>query len=133
MEEIRDRIKINAQTPYDIVIGRGILKNAGELISEILEPCKICVVTDSNVGALYGEELLISLADVGFSTCIFKFEAGEPNKNTTTLVNMLEYMARQEMTRADAVVALGGGVAGDMAGFAASVFMRAHAIHPSFR
>lgn len=124
MEEIRDRIKINAQTPYDIVIGRGILKNAGELISEVLEPCKICVVTDSNVGELYGEELLISLADAGFSTCIFKFEAGEPNKNTTTLVNMLEYMARQEMTRADAVVALGGGVAGDMAGFAASVFMR---------
>ncbi len=124
MENSVERIRVNAQTPYDIVIGRGLLHDAGKMIAEVIDPCKLCVVTDSNVGALYAEELLITLADAGFETCIFRFEAGEKNKTTSTLVSMLEYMARQELTRADAVVALGGGVTGDLAGFAASVYMR---------
>lgn len=119
-----EKIRINAAKPYDILIEKGLLKQAGSLIREVIQPCKVCIVTDSNVGPLYAEELLISLADAGYEANVFQFPAGEQNKSVTTLTNLVEYMARKEMTRKDIVVALGGGVVGDMAGFAASIYMR---------
>ena len=107
-----EKITIATARPYDILIESGILRRAGELMREVIEPCKICVVTDSNVSDLYATDLLISLSDAGYDPCVFRFEAGEASKTT------------KELTRSDAVVALGGGVTGDIAGFAASVYMR---------
>ena len=119
-----EKITIATAKPYDILIESGILRRAGELMREVIEPCKICVVTDSNVADLYATELLISLSDAGYDPCVFRFEAGEASKTTSTVTDLVEYMGRKELTRSDAVVALGGGVTGDIAGFAASVYMR---------
>ncbi len=119
-----EKIRINADKPYDILIEKGLLKQTGALIKEVISVCKVCIVTDSNVGPLYAEELLISLADAGYETNVFQFTAGEQNKSVETLSNLVEYMARKEMTRKDIVIALGGGVVGDLAGFAASIYMR---------
>ena len=65
-----------------------------------------------------------SLAAAGFTTCRFSYPAGEGSKHIGTLSDMLEFLAEQEITRQDIIIALGGGVAGDMAGFAAAVYQR---------
>ena len=119
-----EKIRIETAKPYDILIEAGLIRRAGEFIREVIEPCKICVVTDSNVADLYATDLLIALSDAGYDPCVFRFEAGEASKTTSTVTDLVEYMGRKELTRSDAVVALGGGVTGDIAGFAASVYMR---------
>lgn len=119
-----EKITIKAAKPYDILIEAGLLRRAGEILKDVLQPCKICVVTDSNVAELYASTLLISLTEGGYEPCVFRFEAGEEHKTTATVNDLVEYMARKGLTRSDAVVALGGGVTGDIAGFAASIYMR---------
>lgn len=117
-------VKVNTNTPYDIVIERGLISAAGELIKNVSNARKVCVITDSNVGAFYGETVVNSLSNAGFDTALFTFEAGESNKRLETVSAMYSFMADFNMSRRDLVVALGGGVAGDMAGFAAATYMR---------
>ncbi len=119
-----EKITVGTAKPYEILIEAGLLRSAGEVLHEVLPPCKICVVTDSNVAELYASTLLVSLTDGGYDPCVFRYEAGEERKNTATVTDLVEYMARKGLTRSDAVVALGGGVTGDIAGFAASIYMR---------
>ncbi len=82
------------------------------------------VVTDSHVDALYTKPLLASLAQAGLTAHTFVFPAGEPSKNQRTLFALLERLAGLRFNRSDAVVALGGGVVGDLAGLAAALYMR---------
>jgi 3-dehydroquinate synthase len=118
-------VKVNASTPYDIIIGNGLLENSGALCLDVLKKtCKICIVTDDTVAALYLDKVKASLNKGGFETVEFVFPHGETSKNTTTLVELVEFMAENRITRSDCVVALGGGVVGDMAGFAAATYMR---------
>ena len=85
---------------------------------------KVCVITDSNVAPLYLDKVVKSLEDVGYEVCSFVFKAGESSKTTATVVEMVEFLAENALTRKDLVVALGGGVCGDMAGFAAAIYLR---------
>lgn len=117
-------VKVNTNTPYDILIERGLIKKTGELVKSVSNAAKVCVITDSNVAALYGEAVKDSLKNAGFDTVMFTFEAGEQNKRLETIEEMYSYMADFNMSRKDLVVALGGGVTGDMAGFAAATYMR---------
>lgn len=110
--------------PYDILIGEDLLQNAGKYLQHVLPNRKIAVITDSNVGPLYGGILLHSLRKSGFDTCLFTFPAGETSKNITTYGQILEFLAAEGLTRTDAVLALGGGVPGDIAGFAAATYLR---------
>ena len=73
---------------------------------------------------LYAPTVTASLSAAGFSVCSYQFPAGEAHKNLSTLSEILEFLAQEHLTRSDCVVALGGGVAGDMAGFAAAVYLR---------
>ena len=84
----------------------------------------MCVVSESTVLPLYGAEADLSLHDAGFETCSFVFPAGEQQKNGTVFLELLNFLAEQHLTRSDLIVALGGGVVGDLAGFAASAFLR---------
>ena len=118
------KVVVSASTEYDVLIGQGILKQAGAEIKKRISPCRAAVITDSNVEKLYAEQAEASLAEAGFSCCRFVFHAGEASKNIGTLSDILEYLAEQEITRQDIIVALGGGVTGDMAGFAAAVYQR---------
>ena len=118
-------IKVTASKSYDVLIGAGLLKNLGqELLSVLKKPCKVAIISDSNVWPLYGKAAERALTDAGFCVVNFVFPAGESSKNSETYLNILNFLAENQLTRADAVLALGGGVTGDMTGFAAATFLR---------
>ncbi len=107
------------EASYDIEISRGAIDLAAEKI--VKKDRKILVVTDSGVPTEYSERLLSSL---GEGAILHTIPAGEENKNFDTLQNVLRVMLEAGFARTDAVVALGGGVVGDLAGFAAATYMR---------
>lgn len=109
---------------YDIKIEKGILDYSGKLISEIHKPCRIAVVTDSNVGPLYGERLMNSLTKSGFTPHLITVPAGESSKSLDMLSFLYGEMLGCGLTRTDLIVALGGGVVGDLTGFCASTLLR---------
>ncbi len=110
---------------YDILIEHGLLTRAGELCRAALPKAgKLAVVTDSNVAPLYGQQVLDSLSTSGFESHLFTVPAGETSKCIQQLSGLWEGFMAFGLTRTDAVVALGGGVVGDLAGFAASTVLR---------
>lgn len=117
-------IPVRVREGYNVVIGSGLLQESGRLLREALFDCRLAVVTDSNVAALYLPAVLESLKEAGFDACSYVFPAGEAHKRLDSLSGMLEFFAKQHLTRKDCVVALGGGVTGDMAGFAAGCYLR---------
>lgn len=117
-------ILVNASRTYEVRIGSGLLSQAGELSAPLIRGRDAVIVSDSNVWPLYGKTVADSLNRAGFRTDHFVFPAGETSKNTQTLVELLTFLARKGLTRSDAVFALGGGVTGDMAGLAASLYLR---------
>lgn len=117
-------IAIHVTPPYTVFIGPGLLETCGTHIKDAVGPCHAAVVTDSTVAPLYLSTVTHSLNDAGFSVSSYIFPAGERSKNLTTLSDLLEFLAREHLTRTDCVVALGGGVTGDMAGFAAGCYLR---------
>ena len=117
-------VKVSTNTPYDIMIERGLIDSVGALIKSVTGVCKVTVITDTNVEKLYAGRVISSLKNEGFDTSLFTFEAGEKSKTLSTVAEMYSHMADFHMSRKDIVVALGGGVTGDMAGFAAATYMR---------
>ena len=115
---------VSTATPYDIIIGKDLIKDAGVYINTCIPPCKLCVITDSTVNNIYAQVLLTSLMEHGYQTSKIVFPSGEHSKNLNTYSNILEALADEGLTRSDAIIALGGGVVGDMAGFAAATYMR---------
>ena len=119
-----EKVTVNASTKYDILIDRGILDKSGELISQVIKKGKALVVTDDNVDGFYGERMMKSLFDAGIDAKKFVFPHGEASKSHSTLLGIYEFMAENGYTRSDFIVALGGGVVGDTAGYAAATYMR---------
>ena len=118
------KLTVNVGKIYEILIEKGIMDNCGSYIKKVSAAKKVCVITDSNVAPLYLDKVVKSLEDVGYEVCSFVFKAGESSKTTATVVEMVEFLAENALTRKDLVVALGGGVCGDMAGFAAAIYLR---------
>ena len=110
--------------PYDIQIEKGCLAQAGQWLRELWQPQKVVIVTDNHVASLYAEKVKLSLEDAGFQVAVFDFLEGEERKNLTTVQKVYEFLVKQGLTRSDGIVALGGGVVGDLAGFVASTYMR---------
>ena len=110
---------------YDILMERGLLSRAGELCRAALpKASRLFVVTDSTVGPLYLNRIIPALENAGFETAICEIPAGEASKCVEQLSRLWECMMDFGITRTDAVVALGGGVVGDLAGFAAATILR---------
>jgi len=109
---------------YSILSGPGLLKDAGEIIRGRFSFTEIFVLSDDTVDALYGERVRDSLAKAGFTVCSAVFPHGEEQKNADTLLYVLNEMARQGVSRSGALLALGGGVTGDLGGLAAALYMR---------
>ncbi|BDF66386.1 3-dehydroquinate synthase [Oscillospiraceae bacterium] len=110
---------------YDIQIAPGLLTSAGEAIRAVCpKATRLFVVTDSNVHPLYAPRLEESLTAAGFQVQIHVIPAGEASKSALRLSELWEAMLDFGLTRTDAVVALGGGVVGDLAGFAAATVLR---------
>lgn len=117
-------ISVKASGCYDVIIGEDLLTNAGAYILKIKKNCKAAIISDSNVFPIYGEACCKSLLTSGFDPVSFVFPAGESSKNSETYLQILSFLARERITRSDLVIALGGGVVGDIAGFAAATFLR---------
>ncbi len=118
-------VHVAAGAPYDVLIERGLLSRCGQVLKDTLgHVCKAAILTDDSVDALYGEQAGRSLCQSGFTVCSFAMPHGEAHKNLETWASMLNFLADRQLTRSDVVVALGGGVVGDMAGFAAASFLR---------
>lgn len=107
---------------YPIYIENGILKNAGSYISQIFTGRRIMVISDDQVYPLYGEKLLDTLTSYECHTLVLPH--GEPTKSFQTLPEIYTAMLEARISRSDLVIALGGGVIGDLAGFAAASFLR---------
>lgn len=118
------RLKVNTGRKYDIIIDRGIISHCGEYIKKVASPTRITVITDSNVHALYSQNVIASLKQSGFIVTEFVFKAGETSKNFKTIEAIYSHLADNNITRKDMILALGGGVTGDMAGFAAATYLR---------
>ena len=118
-------IHINASKSYDVIIGSNLLDNIGQQLNFTLKKvCKIAIISDSNVFPLYGSIVSESLVNSGFEVISYTFPAGESSKTADTYLEILNFLAENQLTRSDAILALGGGVTGDMAGFAAATFLR---------
>jgi len=117
-------IRVNTVPAYTVTIGPGLLKECGQRLRKVVPQCHMAVVTDSVVGLLYLEAVTESLKAAGYAVSAFEFPAGEGSKNFSTLSDILEFLAMERLTRTDCLLALGGGVVGDMAGFAAACYLR---------
>ncbi len=117
-------IFVQTQPAYPVLVGSGLLQEAGERLKSYLQGETLCIVSDDKVNALHGDWLEGSLQKVGYRTCRFVFPAGEASKNGNTYLALLGFLAEQGLTRSDGIVALGGGVVGDLAGFAAATYLR---------
>ncbi len=115
---------LNVLNKYDIVIDRGILPVCGELIRKTTNAHTAAIITDDNVAEIYLSTVTKSLENAGFEVCTFTFSHGEENKTISTVMQMVEFFAENKLSRSDIAIALGGGVCGDMCGFAAAIYMR---------
>lgn len=117
-------VNVKTSTEYDVLIGENLLDKAGTLVSKVRRPCKAAIISDDIVFPLYGQTVKQSLSDAGFSVCEYVFENGEKSKTLKTFAAILEFLAENKITRTDIVIALGGGVVGDIAGFSAAAYLR---------
>ena len=117
-------VHVNASKEYDVCIGQGLLPRLGEFAAKLGNANTACIVSDDTVYGLYGETARISLENSGFRCIRFIFPQGEAQKNGNTFLALLSFLAQNRLTRSDLIVALGGGVVGDLAGFAAATYLR---------
>ncbi len=117
-------LPVRTAKQYEILVGSGLLDQSGPLSREVNGGVRALVVTDSNVGPLYAGRVLRSLEGAGYRAEAFTFPAGEASKRLATVEEAYAALAAGGFTRSDLIVALGGGVTGDMAGFAAATWLR---------
>lgn len=117
-------LTVNASGSYEIRIGSGLLADSGEIIRKVCNAGKICIVTDDNVAALYAHTVKASLEAYGYKVYVFTFPHGESSKTLSTVSDIYTFLAENRFSRTDALAALGGGVTGDITGFAAATYLR---------
>lgn len=117
-------VNVTASSSYDVLIGEGLIEQAGKYAAQINPSCTAAVISDSNVWPIYGEILLQSLCSCGIQAVHFVFPAGEESKNANTYLEILNFLAENRITRTDILIALGGGVVGDITGFTAATYLR---------
>ena len=118
-------IDVKASRPYRVEIGPGTLSLLGKRAKELCPKArKLAVVSDDNVFPLHGDKALAALRDEGLEAVPCVLPHGEATKTGATLLALLDFLTGQGLTRSDALVALGGGMVGDLTGFAAAVYMR---------
>lgn len=120
-------LTVQVDTPsrsYAVTVGRGVLDQVGPLCRQAAGGEVAAIISDSNVAPLYAARVSTSLAQAGYQTTTLSFPAGEQNKRFHVLEGLLEGLAEAELSRDDVIVAVGGGVTGDMAGLAAALYLR---------
>lgn len=119
------KVTVCASTTYDIIIDSDILKNCGKYIRESgITSNKAAILTDDTVDKLYSATVENSLISEGFSVVKFVIAHGEDSKSAENFIAFLNFLANNKLTRSDILIALGGGVVGDLCGFCASAYLR---------
>ena len=119
-----NQVTVKASGSYDILIGKGLLPKLGEQARLVSKAEKVLLVSETNVYPLWGETAVSALESAGFQVFPFVFPAGEESKCPSVYLELLNALAENHLTRTDLIVALGGGVTGDLAGFAAATYLR---------
>jgi 3-dehydroquinate synthase len=117
-------IAVNASKSYEITIGEGLLDQAGAILKKTAGGLSAAIITDDIVAALYAGRLRDSLAGNGYRVAQYVIPHGEASKNGNNFLSIINFLAEEKFTRADMIIALGGGVVGDLAGFSAACYMR---------
>jgi len=117
-------VKVRTKPPYHIIIKSDILYEIPDDLKNNFTFGKVAIITDSQVGQIYGNLLLKLFQEAGLKANLFSFQAGEQSKNIETVVKLARELIRARFDRKDIILALGGGVVGDVAGFLASIYLR---------
>ena len=117
-------VTVTASKTYNIHIGSNLLSTIGAEAAKLGSAQMMCILSESTVWPLYGQIVRKSLEDAGFTVCHYVFPAGESQKTAATYLEIMNFLAENQLTRTDMIVALGGGVVGDLAGFAAATYLR---------
>ena len=118
-------IQVNTSSPCSVVVGTGLLRQTGERIRALLPSADTAVlITDDTVDGIWGDTVRKSIRDAGLQALTFVLPHGEASKNAENYLRILNFMAEAHVTRSDMIAALGGGVVGDLAGFAAATYLR---------
>ena len=117
-------VHISASRGYDVHIGPGLLDTLGNAAKKLLKGSKICLVSDDLVAKFYLNRAKNALETAGFSVYSYVFPHGEASKSGENFLKLMNFLAENRLTCADGLVALGGGVTGDLTGFAASCYLR---------
>ncbi len=126
MDDARIPVELGERA-YEVLVGAGLLGRMDELLAVLHESHawrRAALVTDTNVGPLYSDSLASGLERLGVDVAAVSIEAGEKSKSVASALQVVDFLADSLVTRSDLVVALGGGVVGDLAGFAASIYKR---------
>ena len=121
MKEIRVKL---SKDDYSIFIEKGLINKVSSYIKEITRGNKIALITDDNIESIYGYRLRDHLKDHGFMVKNIVIKSGEPSKSISVLQYIYEELLDFEVTRGGLIITLGGGVVGDIGGFAAASYLR---------
>ena len=119
--------KLNVDLPdknYDIIIKKGLIHDIGEHVKSVYKNKKLAIITDTNVNRIYGESLKCNLEESGFDVHFIVVKAGESSKSIEVLQDVYDRLLALNITRGDMIITFGGGVIGDLGGFAASTLLR---------
>ena len=117
-------VTVHASRDYRILIGTGLLPRLGQEAARCVKGRKVCIVSETNVYPHHGAAAEESLKSAGFTVVSYVFSAGESSKNGQNYLTLLNFLAENQLTRAALLIALGGGVVGDLCGFAAATYLR---------
>lgn len=117
-------LRVHTSNSYDIMIGSDLLSNSGAYIRTVSSAEKAVIVTDDTVNSLYQPAVCQSLKQAGFQTETFVFPHGESSKSHATLLRLYDFLCDCNITRGDLLIALGGGVVGDLTGYCAATYLR---------
>src|SRR5579862_7101791 len=124
-QNMAETIHVNiANSPYDVTVRPGLLADAGAVVRALTKSAKIGLVTDTNALSRHGNALADSLKKSGFDPIIATIPVGEDHKNLSTLLPVYDKLLSAAMERSTPIIALGGGVVGDMTGFLAATILR---------
>jgi 3-dehydroquinate synthase len=118
------KIDLKTNSPCKIVIDKNLIQNSGNYIKNLSSTGQVLIITDDLVNELYSNKLTESLIGNGFEVFLFVLTRGEPSKNFHTVERIYSFLIKNKFTRSDLIIALGGGVIGDIAGFVAATYMR---------
>lgn len=119
------KLEVRTDRSYTVTVERGALDRVGEIAAALKKPgTKAMLISETNVMPLYGQRVRAALETAGFAVSQFVYPAGEKHKLLATVCDMYQALSEGGFTRTDLIVALGGGVTGDMGGFAAATFLR---------